>query len=96
MRRRVRRPAPHRVLDLHLRAVKDAIDEGVDVHGYYAWSLMDNFEWALGYDKRFGLVHVDFETLVRTPRRQRPLVPRSDPPQRPRSRRALRSRPVLS
>ena len=61
---------PRRVeyLDLHLRALKDAIDEGVDVRGYYQWSLLDNFEWALGYDKRFGIVHVDFETLARTPR----------------------------
>ncbi|MEO6572047.1 MAG: GH1 family beta-glucosidase [Ilumatobacteraceae bacterium] len=61
---------PRRIdyLDLHLRAVKDAIDAGVDVRGYFQWSLLDNFEWSLGYDKRFGLVHVDFDTLVRTPR----------------------------
>jgi len=61
---------PRRVgyLDLYLRAVKEAIDRGVDVRGYFQWSLMDNFEWARGYDKRFGLVHVDFDTLERTPR----------------------------
>jgi beta-glucosidase len=61
---------PRRIdyLDLHLRAIKDAIDAGVDVRGYYQWSLMDNFEWALGYDKRFGIVHIDFDTLERTPK----------------------------
>ena len=53
-------------LRLHLDAILDAIDEGVAVKGYFYWSLMDNFEWAWGYDKRFGLVRVDYETQVRT------------------------------
>jgi beta-glucosidase len=57
-----------RYLDSHLRAVADAIDAGVDVRGYYCWSLMDNFEWAQGYGKRFGLVHVDYATQQRTPK----------------------------
>ncbi len=52
----------------HLRAVRQAIEAGVDVRGYFAWSLMDNYEWAQGYAKRFGIVHVDFETQVRTPK----------------------------
>jgi beta-glucosidase len=55
-------------LRAHLAAVHEAIDRGVDVRGYYAWSLMDNFEWAWGLSKRFGLVHVDYDTLVRTPK----------------------------
>jgi beta-glucosidase len=55
-------------LDAHLHAVCDAIDGGADVRRYFVWSLMDNFEWAYGYSKRFGLVHVDFATLRRTPR----------------------------
>ncbi len=50
----------------HLRAVGEAIDSGVDVRGYFAWSLLDNLEWSLGYAKRFGIVHVDFATLERT------------------------------
>ena len=57
-----------RVFDAHLRAVKDAVDDGVDVRGYLAWSLMDNFEWAWGYHQRFGLVRVDYETQRRTPK----------------------------
>jgi len=52
----------------HLRAVHAAIQQGVDVRGYFAWSLFDNLEWSLGYSKRFGLVHVNFETLERTPK----------------------------
>jgi beta-glucosidase len=56
-------------LDAHLRAVAAAIDEGADVRGYLAWSLMDNFEWARGYAQRFGIVHVDYATQARTPRR---------------------------
>jgi beta-glucosidase len=55
-------------LDSHLRAIHDAREEGADVRGYFAWSLMDNFEWAEGYAKRFGLVHVDYATQRRTPK----------------------------
>ncbi|HEY0808282.1 MAG TPA: GH1 family beta-glucosidase, partial [Pseudonocardiaceae bacterium] len=52
----------------HLRAVAAAVAQGADVRGYFAWSLMDNFEWSYGYDKRFGIVRVDYETLERTPK----------------------------
>jgi beta-glucosidase len=55
-------------LDGHLNAVGEAIAAGVDVRGYFTWSLVDNFEWAEGYTKRFGLVHVDYDTQVRTPK----------------------------
>ncbi|MBF0688786.1 MAG: beta-glucosidase [Cellulomonas sp.] len=50
----------------HLDAVGEAMDKGVDVRGYFVWSLFDNFEWAYGYDRRFGVVHVDYDTQVRT------------------------------
>ena len=53
-------------IESHLVAVADAIDRGVEVRGYFVWSLMDNFEWAEGYRKRFGIVHVDYATLRRT------------------------------
>ncbi|UNZ05911.1 Beta-glucosidase B [Streptomyces rimosus subsp. rimosus] len=55
-------------LDAHIRAVHDAVTAGVDVRGYFVWSLLDNFEWAEGYARRFGLVHVDYGTLARTPK----------------------------
>jgi beta-glucosidase len=58
-------PRVHFIRD-HLAAVHEAIGHGVNVIGYCHWSLMDNFEWALGYGQRFGLVHVDYETLERT------------------------------
>ena len=55
-------------LDRHLRAARDAMESGVPLAGYFVWSLMDNYEWAEGYAKRFGLVHVDFDTLERRPK----------------------------
>lgn len=55
-------------LDGHISSVKKAMDEGVKVTGYFVWSLLDNFEWALGYSKRFGITYVDYETQQRIPK----------------------------
>jgi len=55
-------------LDAHLRAAHDAIAAGVDLRGFFVWSLLDNFEWAEGFSQRFGIVHVDFATQRRTPK----------------------------
>ncbi|BCJ68787.1 GH1 family beta-glucosidase [Polymorphospora rubra] len=59
---------PHRIdyVRAHLAAAHEAIAAGVDLRGYFVWSLLDNFEWAYGYSKRFGIVHVDYDTQVRT------------------------------
>ena len=55
-------------LDQHLSEVQVALGEGVPVKGYFVWSLLDNYEWALGYEKRFGLVDVDFDSMKRAPK----------------------------
>lgn len=52
----------------HMQATLRAIDAGANVKGFFYWSLLDNYEWAFGYEKRFGIVHVDFDTLARTPK----------------------------
>jgi beta-glucosidase len=57
-----------RYLARHVAAASEALDAGVPLTGYYVWSLLDNFEWSLGYSRRFGLVHVDFDTQRRTPK----------------------------
>jgi beta-glucosidase len=61
---------PQRIdyLHRHLRELKKAAADGVPIDGYFQWSFMDNFEWAEGYRERFGLVHVDYQTLKRTPK----------------------------
>ncbi len=63
-------PDAHRIefLTAHLDALSSAITAGVDVRGYFVWSLLDNFEWSKGYGPRFGLVHVDYSSQVRTPK----------------------------
>jgi beta-glucosidase len=53
----------------HVEKMSELIAEGVDIRGYYVWSLLDNFEWAQGYSQRFGIVHVDFDTQLRTPKK---------------------------
>lgn len=63
--RRVRDESRTAYLRAHFRAAHRAIQDGVDLRGYFVWSLMDNFEWALGYSRRFGIVYVDYETLER-------------------------------
>ncbi|GFE64244.1 GH1 family beta-glucosidase [Litoreibacter roseus] len=55
-------------IEAHVAAAKRAMETGVPLKGFTFWSLLDNYEWALGYEKRFGLIHVDFETLTRTPK----------------------------
>jgi beta-glucosidase len=65
---RVADPDRIRYLHSHIAALADALASGVDVRGYFVWSLLDNFEWADGYTRRFGLVHVDYSTQRRTPK----------------------------
>ena len=55
-------------LEVHLDEAARAIKGGAPLKGYFAWTLLDNFEWALGYSRRFGLIHVDFPTGKRTPK----------------------------
>jgi beta-glucosidase len=55
-------------LQSHTAAVAQAIADGAPVKGYFVWSLLDNFEWAFGYSKRFGIVYIDYPTLERVPK----------------------------
>ncbi len=55
-------------LRMHLAAARRALADGVNLRGYFVWSLLDNFEWTEGYSRRFGIIHVDFQTLKRTPK----------------------------
>ncbi|SMY07555.1 GH1 family beta-glucosidase [Flavimaricola marinus] len=61
-------PVRESYLDDHIQATLRALKDGANMKGYFCWSLLDNYEWALGYERRFGLVHVDFETQKRTPK----------------------------
>jgi len=61
-------PIREKFVNDHIMATKDAIANGANVQGFFYWSLLDNYEWAFGYDKCFGIVHVDYETQVRTPK----------------------------
>jgi beta-glucosidase len=79
-------------LDAHLHACLDAIAAGVPLRGYFAWSLLDNFEWAWGYTRRFGLFYVDYHSQRRTPKASaqwyssviaRHALPESPPPRVP-------------
>ena len=54
---------------MHLSEILNCINEGLPVKGYFAWSLLDNYEWAFGYQKRFGIVFVDYDDLQRIPKR---------------------------
>jgi beta-glucosidase len=55
-------------VQMHIAAVARAIEAGVDIRGYFLWSLLDNFEWVYGYTKRFGIVYVDYQTQTRIPK----------------------------
>jgi beta-glucosidase len=65
---RVHDPERTEYLEAHIAAVGHAVADGAPVKGYFVWSLLDNFEWALGYSKRFGIVYVDYPTLERVPK----------------------------
>ena len=65
---RVRDPERQAYLASHIDSVGQAVSEGVPVKGYFVWSLLDNFEWAHGYSKRFGLIYIDYPTLERVPK----------------------------
>jgi beta-glucosidase len=64
----VRDPERIEYMSGYLDAVAQALDDGVPIHGYFVWSLLDNFEWSLGYGRRFGVVYVDYPTQERIPK----------------------------